>query len=147
VWVDAQDADPAQIDTRVTSYQGRATHEIRFEPPRGPLLRRAPKATVDWMRLAALTVEGSGDVAADGINSPALSIRLQGSGDVTLRQLEVRELSLALAGSGSAFWAGRGSHPRPGPWSSHLRDSAALTALRQSTHASYVDLPAPPPVS
>ena len=107
LWVDALEADPAQIETRVVVHQGRPTLEISFEPPRGKWLRRAPQITVDWASLAALTVEGSGDVLADGLDSPALKVRLQGSGDVTLRQVEVRELSLALAGSGDVRVSGR----------------------------------------
>ena len=105
-WVQAPAGEAASVETRVVQRDGRATLEID-RPRAGSLLaRQVPTVTVDWERLSALRVRGSGDVVASGMVTPALRIDLEGSADIHIDRLDTRSLTLAVAGSGDVRLAG-----------------------------------------
>jgi hypothetical protein len=95
------------IETRVVNRAGVSTLEIG--PRRGTNLapRSEVMATVDVLTLAALSVNGSGDVVCDELKTPALRVHLAGSGKLALRGLAADELALKLSGSGEAQIKGR----------------------------------------
>jgi hypothetical protein len=95
------------IEARVVNRGGVATLEIG--PRRGTNLapRSEMTVTVDMVTLAALSVNGSGDVVCDELKTTALRVHLAGSGKLVLRGLAADELALKLSGSGEAQIKGR----------------------------------------
>jgi len=95
------------IETRVVNRDGVNTLEIG--PRRGTNLapRGEMTVTVDVVTLAALSVNGSGDVVCDELRTPALRVHLAGSGKLLLRGLAADDLALKLSGSGEAQIMGR----------------------------------------
>lgn len=51
--------------------------------------------------LSAVTVSGSGDVAADQVSGAAAALRISGSGDLAVQTVKGTALSLGLSGSGN----------------------------------------------
>jgi hypothetical protein len=108
VRVEAGPADAQGLELRVVRRDGRPTLEI---DQRGPRSRSgsppAPKVTVGWTNLAALTLQGSGSTRVNGLSTPAFRLRMQGSGDVVLDGVQTRSLAVSLAGSGDLKARGR----------------------------------------
>ncbi|GAB4482563.1 MAG: head GIN domain-containing protein [Burkholderiaceae bacterium] len=69
--------------------------------------QRAPRVRVEFVRLDALSVAGSGDVHADRARGDTFAVSMTGSGDVTIDALDVDSLGVLLAGSGNFTAAGR----------------------------------------
>jgi hypothetical protein len=69
----------------------------------GTLNARSPMfVAVTVPSLDALTVEGSGNISVNGVNSPNLTVRLPGSGTIQVAGATTR-LDVAIAGSGTAL--------------------------------------------
>lgn len=66
-----------------------------------------PVVTIIAPQLSGLLVSGSGDILADGLSVPRLSVRVDGSGDIRLTGLATDALTLAVTGSGDISAAGR----------------------------------------
>ncbi|MFN3565224.1 MAG: head GIN domain-containing protein [Burkholderiaceae bacterium] len=77
--------------------------------PRGVSFRtqRRPRVVVEFVRLGALTVAGTGDVRADRVRGDTFAVSVAGSGDVRIDALDVDSLGVVLAGSGDFTAAGR----------------------------------------
>lgn len=58
------------------------------------------KATVDVVRLQALTSAGSGRIQVGELKTPTLRLSLSGSGDASLQALNTETLEVRIAGSG-----------------------------------------------
>lgn len=69
--------------------------------------RQAPEVLVVAPRITGLQVRGSGDLTAEGLTPPSLSVQVDGSGDVRLTGLATESLSLAITGSGDISASGR----------------------------------------
>ena len=69
----------------------------------GTLNTRSPMfVAVSVPSLDALTVEGSGNISATGINGPSLTVRLPGSGSIRAAGTTA-QLDVAIGGSGTAL--------------------------------------------
>ena len=95
------------FETRVVERQGMSTLEIRSRPGTSYSARTEPVFTVDFIKLGALAVSGSGDVMGDALKSPALKVSIAGSADVKIKSVDVDELSIKVSGSGDIGFAGR----------------------------------------
>lgn len=75
---------------------------------RGTSIRTSvkPLVTVTAVKLTGLEVRGSGDLAGEGLRSPALAVRVSGSGDLRLSDLVTDELSVSVHGSGDVLASG-----------------------------------------
>lgn len=95
------------IETRLTGSGSSRTLEIvvprhtRIEP-RTPVV-----VTIDYVRLDALSVGGSGSISSNGMKATRLAASIGGSGAMTLAGLEVDQLEVAVGGSGSVNTDGR----------------------------------------
>ena len=67
----------------------------------------AIKVFVTMPRLAAATIEGSGDIAVDRVEGPAFTGDISGSGDLAIATMAVDQTKLRIAGSGDVTAAGR----------------------------------------
>jgi hypothetical protein len=70
-------------------------------------MQRSIKATVEFKRIDAIRIAGSGDVRADTIKTPVLEIEIRGAGDVKIDQVEADALAVSVAGSGDVAAKGR----------------------------------------
>jgi hypothetical protein len=103
VTVEADDNLIGEIETVVE----RGTLHVRFKHSvnvsglvRIRILVAAPK-------VESLAVAGSGDIVADSLASPSLSVSIAGSGDVKLGKLAGDSLKVSISGSGDFRAAGR----------------------------------------
>lgn len=71
--------------------------------------RVPPTVQVTAVQLRALSVQGSGDILADGLKVAQLRVQVSGSGDVRLSALTADELAVDVAGSGNVVAAGQAS--------------------------------------
>ena len=62
--------------------------------------------------LDAITVDGSGEVAADAASGDRVAISVRGSGHVEVAQVTAPEVTVTVAGSGDVSLAGRTDHQR-----------------------------------
>lgn len=86
---------------RVTTQVSSGSLVIANTP--GALNARSPMfVTVSVPSLDALTVQGSGNISATGINSASLTVRLPGSGTIHAAGTTAR-LDVAIGGSGTAL--------------------------------------------
>lgn len=91
----------ALIQTLVENRQGLATLVLRWKPGANiPSSMSSVSLVVRGPEFKALSVAGSGDVAATLAQQPALSLSVAGSGDLKVRGLNTQELKISLAGSG-----------------------------------------------
>jgi len=95
------------IETRVVDRVGVPTLQISLKKGAGYSTRTHVVVHVEVARLSGLTVSGSGDLEADGLQSAALKVSVSGSGDVKLRQVVADDLSLRISGSGDIHAEGR----------------------------------------
>jgi hypothetical protein len=56
--------------------------------------------TVDFTRLDAVTILGSGDVQADAVRTDVLELVLRGSGDAAVDRVEAGAVAISISGSG-----------------------------------------------
>jgi hypothetical protein len=64
------------------------------------------KLKIDVIRLGTIASSGSGDVAVEGLKTPALKVALSGSSDAKLRDLATDSLELRISGSSDVVGAG-----------------------------------------
>lgn len=103
VTVRADDNVVPLIETRV---EGAA---LVIDVARGASLptQRRPRVRVEFVRLGAISVAGSGDVRADRVRGDTFAVSVAGSGDVRIDALDVDSLGVMLAGSGDFIASGR----------------------------------------
>jgi Putative auto-transporter adhesin, head GIN domain len=65
------------------------------------------RAIVTARRIAALTIDGSGDIVAGKLHAEALKIAIVGSGDARIGELAAASLEIAIKGSGDVIVSGR----------------------------------------
>lgn len=68
---------------------------------------RGAVVTVRMPALRAMTLSGSGTIAADGVEGDSVAARLSGSGQLNLPNIHVRKVRLVLDGSGSITASGQ----------------------------------------
>jgi Putative auto-transporter adhesin, head GIN domain len=107
VEVVADDNLLALVETKVRA-SGAARHlevgwteHMRIEP-RTPVV-----VTVDYVRLEAIAVGGSGRLSGSGVQAAKLAASIGGSGTMSLTGLDAGELALAIGGSGRFSGDGR----------------------------------------
>jgi hypothetical protein len=106
--VRAEAAQLPQVETVVENTAAGKTLVLRWKPQPGlSWHRKTPQIEVTAVRLAALSVVGSGDLSALGLKTPALRASVSGSGDLRLDGLETEALALAVSGSGDVLASGR----------------------------------------
>lgn len=95
------------VETRVLERDGVRTLEIGTR--RGSSFSAHGKmvATVDFVTLRALAIDGSGDVTCDGLKSPDLVVTISGAGNVHIKRLEAGKLAVNVTGSGDLRFGGR----------------------------------------
>lgn len=106
VSVTADDNLVPLIETVVESGSGGRTLLVRWKKgvsvrPQGPVT-----VNVEVKDLVALSSSGSGDIALQTLNTPALALAMSGSGDAVLDKLTTAELSVRIAGSGDVRGTG-----------------------------------------
>lgn len=94
------------IETTVVERAGVPTLEIGTRRGASYSTHSRMVVTVDVVQLKALTLTGSGDMAADGLKTADLQVKVQGSGDVDLRRLAADTLGVRIAGSGDMSASG-----------------------------------------
>jgi len=94
------------IETRVLN-ESVPTLDIRVIPDTGFKSSRAPKVTVEFKSISALSLRGSGDVHVDAVRAPMFAVSMIGSGDLNIDRLDVDVLGVAISGSGDFKAAGR----------------------------------------
>ena len=95
------------IETRIVDGANGPTLEIRSRDGASYSTKTTPVVTVDLIKLSSLSVSGSGDVAGDGLKSPALKIAISGAGDIRPNKLAVDDLGIKVTGSGDVRFNGR----------------------------------------
>jgi hypothetical protein len=92
------------IETTVTgsrSLQIELAKDVRVEP-RTPVV-----VTVDFVRLDALDVGGSGSISGKAMKAARLDAAIGGSGSIALSELDVGNLAVSIGGSGAFRADGR----------------------------------------
>lgn len=108
--VEARAADRERVTVRIdenlhsmVEVEVRANGTLEVRPTRDAAFttRQLPVVIVEYVKLAGVSVEGSGDVVANNLR-PAERFRaaVAGSGDVCLSGVRTAKLELAVAGSG-----------------------------------------------
>jgi hypothetical protein len=82
------------------------TLKIRFKRGESISHRTPVKVKIDVVRLNAVSSSGSGDVAVDGLKTPALKIALSGSSDAQVKDLTTDSFELKISGSSDVRGAG-----------------------------------------
>jgi len=95
------------IETRVVEHDGVPTLEIGVKKGTSVSTKQPMTAPVDLVMLRALSILGSGDVVAEALKTPGLSVSISGSGNVRVNQLAADEVSARVSGSGDIAFAGR----------------------------------------
>lgn len=103
VSVEADDNLLPEIETVVE----RESLVIRFRRGINPTGRATIRLLVSAPSFSALSIAGSGEIVAESLRTPALSISIAGSGDAKIDRLEAESLTAAIAGSGDVKVAGR----------------------------------------
>lgn len=101
--VEADDNLVGEIETVVE----RGTLHLRFKRPVHVSGRSTIRIMVTAPKLDSLAVAGSGDIVAESLASPSLSVSIAGSGDVKLGKLAGDTLKVSISGSGDFRAAGR----------------------------------------
>jgi hypothetical protein len=96
----------AVIETKVVA-DSVPTLDIRINPAAAFRSSKAPRVTVEFRTISALSLRGSGDVRADRVKGPVLAIGMAGSSDVRIDHLDVDTLGVSISGSGDFTAAGR----------------------------------------
>jgi Putative auto-transporter adhesin, head GIN domain len=95
------------IETRITGSGNRRSLEIvlprntRIEP-RTPVVM-----TVDYVRIEALSIGGSGRISGSGLKAGKLAASIGGAGTMTLAGVDADQLEVAIGGSGNLISDGR----------------------------------------
>lgn len=103
VTVRADDNVLPLIETRV------ADNALEIQPRRGASFRTRvrPRVTVEFVRMDAISLAGSGDLVADRIRADTFAVSISGSNDMCVRSLEAGTFGLSIAGSGDFRASGR----------------------------------------
>jgi Putative auto-transporter adhesin, head GIN domain len=82
---------------------------LRIQWKRGESIHAKSKVlvTVDVVKLTALSLSGSGDLAVEPLKTPTLSLSISGSSDATFKQLEAGEFAISISGSGDVTAGGK----------------------------------------
>lgn len=94
------------VETGVVESGGRRVLELRLRDEVAVRTRSTLAVHASAPSWLAIAVEGSGDVAADGLSGDRIELTLVGSGDVRLRGLAVQAVAMSLSGSGDVRVAG-----------------------------------------
>jgi hypothetical protein len=97
----------ALIETRVEGVAGTATLQIAPRSDTRLEFTQPVRVRVDLVRLSALVVGGSGNIAGKGLHVANLGISIGGSGSVELPGLEAERLAVSIGGSGRVGADGR----------------------------------------
>ena len=109
VQVTADDNLLPLLETVVEPGRDGATLVVRWQKQdRGSYLQSKSRVrvTVSVPKLTAVAASGSGDIALESVNTPALRLALSGSGDARLPGLTAGELEVAISGSGDVSGSG-----------------------------------------
>jgi hypothetical protein len=63
--------------------------------------------TVDVVKLTAVSLSGSGDLALGALKTPSLALSISGSSDAKVDQLDAAQLSVSISGSGDVQASGK----------------------------------------
>lgn len=96
VTVRAEDNLLQVIETRVNG----DSLEISMKPNVSFRTRAWPRIVVEFVRMDAVSLSGSGDLVADRIRSDAFAVSIAGSNDVCVEAMETGTFGLSIAGSG-----------------------------------------------
>jgi len=88
------------VETEVVQRSGVPTLRIRTARGASFQARHGIVVTVDVVAVKSVTMNGAGDLSADRLQSPALSLNIHGASDARIGQISTGELSLNIAGSG-----------------------------------------------
>ena len=128
VTIEADDNVAPLIVTEVVSRGGRDTLRVRPRP--GESLRRHGPivATVDVVKLEAVSMSGSGDVEVGTLQTPSLKLSLSGSSDAVLNGLTTEKFDASISGSGDIRASGQARDVRLSIAGSGDANLAELTA-------------------
>ncbi len=90
----------ALVDTRIEGAPGSANLKIAPKNDAPFVVTQPLRIRIDIIRLSALAVGGSGDIAGKGLHVAGLAIAIGGSGSVDLSALEADRLVVTIGGSG-----------------------------------------------
>jgi hypothetical protein len=95
------------IETRVRGSGGQRRLEIEW-PPEARIDPRTPVViTIDFVRIEAIAVGGSGRVSGGALRTDRLVASIGGSGTMSLTGIDAREVEVVIGGSGRFGGAGR----------------------------------------
>ncbi|MGQ3054042.1 MAG: head GIN domain-containing protein [Roseateles sp.] len=80
---------------------------VRLKRDAGFTTRSVPMVRVDARALQAISISGSGGLAAEHFKADSLHLSVAGSGDVQFGLVELKELNVSINGSGDVRLAGR----------------------------------------
>lgn len=92
------------IETRVA---GDGALDIGLRSNTSIRTRTRPRIVVEFVRMDAVSLSGSGDVIADRIRSDAFAVSVSGSSDMCVETIETGTFGLSIAGSGDFRARGR----------------------------------------
>lgn len=102
------DADKELMDRIVTEVKGRKLHlGLKTSWNWRPKSYSTIYYTVYIKDVSGLSINGSGDIAADKVKSNDLSLRINGSGKVVIDNLKCNDLDVSINGSGECNVAGK----------------------------------------
>lgn len=83
------------------------TLRIEWKPGESIRSKSRTLVTVDVVKLGAVSLSGSGDLTAEGLKTPALTLSISGSSDAKLQQLDTERLRISISGSGNVQASGK----------------------------------------
>jgi hypothetical protein len=94
------------IETRILG-ESMPTLDIRVLPGAGFRSSQAPKVTIEFKSISAVSLRGSGDLRADSVRGPVMAVSMAGNGDFRIDRLDVDVLGVSISGHGDFSAAGR----------------------------------------
>lgn len=109
VQVSADDNLLPLLQTVVEGSGDQRTLRIQWKSGESIRTRSRTVVTVDVVKLTAVSLSGSGDLALGALKTPSLALSISGSSDAKIEQLDAGQLSVSISGSGDVQASGKAS--------------------------------------
>jgi len=107
VQVSADDNLLPLLQTVVEGSGDQRTLRIQWKSGESIRTKSRTVVTVDVVKLTAVSLSGSGDLALGALKTPSLALSISGSSDAKIEQLDAGQLSVSISGSGDVQASGK----------------------------------------
>jgi hypothetical protein len=109
VQVSADDNLLPLLQTVVEGSGEQRTLRIQWKSGESIRTKSRTVVTVDVVKLTAVSLSGSGDLALGALKTPSFALSISGSSDAKIEQLDSGQLSVSISGSGDVQASGKAS--------------------------------------